>query len=461
MQQNWKDLLQPSTIRTRTAISVKDYRNPFEQDYGRIVPSSSFRRLQDKAQVFPLDKGDFIRTRLTHSIEVSSIARSIGLSAEKLLVKAGYHDAGLIPGAISSILASAGLVHDLGNPPFGHFGEDIIQEFFQKFFKNNNSIASTLSNEERKDFEHFDGNVQSLRILTKLHFLKDEFGYNLNLPVLASIIKYPRSSSEGNKKEDNRASFKKFGYFQSEKEVFDIINEHLNLLGHRHPITFLLEAADDIAFSMADIEDGCKKGILDFDKIVSIFDKSEISFPDNKIHKDNFIDIYNNFKKEYPTHPNHLDNAVQLFRIYAQGIMINAALDVFITKQDDILCGHFDDDLVMCSTAKGLRKAFKMMMYPLFDSREVLSMEVVGYQAMKHMLSSFVGSVTSDDYKNSKTINGKLYNLISDNFRFIYNHYSNGNESVYNRLLLVTDYISGMTDSYALDVYHRISGQKI
>jgi len=192
--ENWNNRLNPERFRGTTAKDIPPNWNPFDSDYARIVMSAPFRRLQDKAQVFPLEPNDFVRTRLTHSIEVSSVARSLGVRVENWL-KENQHIGQDKIGHIPSILATASLAHDIGNPPFGHFGEKCIQTFF----RDNESKLTFLSDEEKSDLFYFDGNVQSLRLLLRLGLASDEYSYNLTFPTLATTVKYPKDSINGNK----------------------------------------------------------------------------------------------------------------------------------------------------------------------------------------------------------------------------------------------------------------------
>src|ERR1700694_4636971 len=213
----WEKLLSDKTFRPRSPLKDFDGRDPFENDYGRIISSTFIRRLQDKTQVFPLEESDFIRTRLTHSLEVSSIARSLGKSIEKRLVSDGKLNP-KFQWYIPSLLNIAGLVHDLGNPPYGHFGESAIQVFFEKYFSNSSNYNNSVwTDQEMNDFKFFDGNVQTFRILRKLAYLNDEHSYNITFSTLASIVKYPRSSISGNKgKMATDIAEKKFGFFVTE-----------------------------------------------------------------------------------------------------------------------------------------------------------------------------------------------------------------------------------------------------
>jgi len=219
MTMKWEKLLSDKRFRDRSKKDSNDARNAFEDDISRIIFSSAFRRLQDKTQVFPLERDSLVRTRLTHSMEVSNIGRSIGLSVEGKLLKNKAIGEGL-KGFIPSIVAAAGLIHDLGNPPFGHYGEDA----FKNFYKGKNDTLKDWLNEELiEDLLHFDGNVQTFRHLLKLQFLKDKFSYNLSYPTLATIVKYPCSSKEGNKKDASNICQKKYGFFKSEKVKFEEI----------------------------------------------------------------------------------------------------------------------------------------------------------------------------------------------------------------------------------------------
>ena len=273
-KEHWLLYFEDKRFRQKSATIPSDGRNPFENDYGRLISSAPIRRLQDKTQVFPLDKNDYIRTRLTHSLEVSYIASSLGQSIEKFLIEEKEDISQHKRGYLSSLLRTCGLIHDLGNPPFGHFGEIAIQDYFKKFFDENPKIARKFSAQERADFENFDGNIQTFRILSKLYYFGDEFGYNLSYSALATIVKYPSDSINGNKGSNSpQIACKKAGYFASEESKYNQINEYLQLNHRRHPATYLLEAADDIAYSAADIEDGVKQGIISIEDIEELFDK--------------------------------------------------------------------------------------------------------------------------------------------------------------------------------------------
>ena len=433
--------------------SAHDCRNPFENDFTRVVFSSAFRRLQDKTQVFQLDKGDFVRTRLTHSLEVSSLGRSIGLSVEKKLVETGYmseEKTGFIP----SILATAGLIHDLGNPPFGHFGEDSMRWFFKELFNKNPDIENKLSKQEKADFLFFDGNVQTFRVLRRLHFVRDRDGMNLTHAILATIVKYPFNSLEGNQK-DKGLCHKKFGFFSSEENDFHDIQKTFGLSG-RFPLTFLLEAADDIAYSVADIEDACKKGVLsksDFEEFLEqnlvLLSQKETQF--NLL--DEFVSNYNSISLSYK---NRLDLAMQHFRIRVQNFMIDAAVEEYCKNIDDIIEGNYDKDLLQNSYCSNTISALKDIgVKKIFTHKSILENEVIGFNVINYILEKITPVVLSEG-KDGNPISKRIYETMSSNYRFVYENFTE--RTTYNKLQLAADYICGMTDNFALKLYHKWQG---
>lgn len=458
----WNSLLKPHRFRTkdRNRTSLEE----FEYDYSKIIFSSAFRRMQNKTQVFPLDSNDFIRTRLTHSIEVSTIANLLGKGVESELINLGKLDEEK-NGQISAILGAASLIHDIGNPPFGHYGEMVIQDYYKEFFTktftgNRDFYDYHWSDEELGDFIHFEGNAQAFRLLKKLQYTRDEHSINLTYPVLATIIKYPRSSVEGNRK-DMGVSYKKFGYFQSESESFETIIKELGLRVdgkiRRHPLVFLLEAADDIAYSVADIEDGCKKGILTLDIIKRKMHKHlDPANPDEK----ELLDTLDSIDVD-PNYPIPLEVIVSIFRIKIQNFMIKASIKCFVKNHDKIMAGEFDMDLLDLSEAEGLKKAFKELGELLYNTKEVLKLELTGDKIISVLLDEFTKAISSPKRSRKGSKEEKLYNIISSNYRFLMDKYPDSDNKLYNELRLITDFICGMTDSYALDLYRSITAIEI
>lgn len=271
----------------------------YENDYDTIICSTLFRRLQDKAQVFPLDDDDYVRTRLTHSLEVSAIGKKIGeyvfykLRKQKMDRWFEEHT----EKEFSDVLLCAGLVHDIGNPPFGHFGEYAIREWFIKNLKylslGEKKVVDILSDWQQQDLYSFEGNAQSLRLLSKTPHLGRKQGFNLSYKVLGTIIKYPISSAD--LKYNNPKHYKKIGYNYSECELFQDINLSMGLNGSRHPLSYLLEAADDIAYRTSDLEDAMVKKVISFSQIMGAFqeDKKEEPLGDEaKIYMGKLQEMY-------------------------------------------------------------------------------------------------------------------------------------------------------------------------
>lgn len=280
----WKTLL--STQRERESTprqKSSDLRSEFEKDYHRIIGSASFRRLQDKTQVFPLDKSDFIRTRLTHSLEVSSLGKSLGQNIGENILKYRRNSGFTLQMKedISHILECAGLIHDIGNPPFGHFGEVAIREWFARSlpklsFKGKN-ISDMLTEQMKQDLLHFEGNAQALRLVTRLHYLVDEHGMNLTYALLNTIIKYPGASTDINEESGNIKD-KKMGYYLADEEIFWNVTQATGAGNNRHPLTYILEAADDLAYKTADIEDAFVKGFITYDMLAQELAALDLEF---------------------------------------------------------------------------------------------------------------------------------------------------------------------------------------
>src|SRR5690606_27975598 len=269
-------------------------------------------------------------------------------------------------GFLSSLLRTSCLVHELSNPPFVHFGEEAVKKFFQDYFNSpeyheyedkvkatNQSALPILSELEKNDFLNFDGNVQTLRILSKLYYFGDEYGYNLTYSTLASCIKYPSNSLEGNKgKHTHEIAKRKFGYFVTETETFNEINKYLKLNNKRSPIVYLMEAADDIAYSAADIEDGIKLNI------VNIYDVRDIFRENLTTNKDIVLAKLNELIEEYKNNKIDESIVIQKFRIFTQKIMIQNIIETFDSKYDLIMTGKLEDEIIDVSNANDIRKAY-------------------------------------------------------------------------------------------------------
>ena len=483
---NWKKLLCTERIRNFQKSTVsRDLRTEFEKDYYRIIGSASFRRLQDKTQVFPLDKSDYVRTRLTHSLEVSSFAKSLAQNVgEKIIQEKKDSDfTWKNKEDISNILQCAGLLHDIGNPPFGHFGETTIREWFKKNLNileyKGHKLEEYLDPQMVQDFYNFEGNAQALRLVTKLHFLVDENGMNLTKALLATIIKYPVSSLEINKKSGN-IKHKKMGYYYADRNTFNNIQESLELKGNRHPLTYLLEAADDIAYKTADIEDSVEKGNISYYQLIkeleercvkSILLKNPFLEEEDlqaKILESQYGRLISVLKHKYEK---AIKNGYQKPEIYAvqnwvvsiQGSLIFAASDNFINHYDEIMNGTYKYDLFYGTDVKDLMDDLGNIAYQYsFISKPIFKLEIAAQTILEFLLNKFVEAIIYYDTEEKvSSVQERMIALISKDYMRIYKKESEGKsekEKLYLRLMLITDYICGMTDSFAKDLYQELNG---
>lgn len=470
---NWEQLL--STKRSRGSSNKNKYlkntdlRSEFEKDYHRIIGSASFRRLQDKTQVFPLDKSDFIRTRLTHSLEVSSFAKSLGqnIGENILLYK---KDPGFTPRMkedICSILQCAGLIHDIGNPPFGHFGELAIREWFERNLPvlkfHGKPIDQMLTERMREDLYHFEGNAQALRLVSKLHFLVDEHGMNLTYALLNTIVKYPVASDEIDPKSGNIKD-KKLGYYLADAEIFREIQEATGTNGRRHPLTFILEAADDIAYKTADIEDAFIKGFISYHKLLEELTELQVMYGKSDANTFNparlLDELYLRGKDKHVEDPE--EYAIKNWIVRVQGFLINCATYGFTSNYNEIMAGEYEHDLFYHTFAEKLMDMLGDLAFrEVFTSDTIYRMEVAEATVIDYLMDCFVSAVIKYDDKEEKmgTLDIRMVSFISSNYKNAYHFQAQGKsdeERLYLRLLLVTDYICGMTDSYAKRLYQEL-----
>ena len=467
---NWKQLLSP--VRSRGIVSYTvnrqtDLRSEFEKDYHRIIGSASFRRLQDKTQVFPLDKSDFIRTRLTHSLEVSSFGKSLGQNIGENII-AYKRDSEFTPQMkedICNILQCAGLIHDIGNPPFGHFGETIIREWFENNLPvmkyKGQPVSDILTPQMREDFYHFEGNAQALRLVSKLHFLVDENGMNLTYALLNTIVKYPISSlgidtTTGNIKD------KKMGYYYADEELFEEIQKATGTNGKRHPLTFILEASDDIAYKTADIEDAFVKGYISYKKLMEELEVLDRENPDAKfLPAQKLRERYERGVERGVENPEEF--AVKNWIVRVQGFLITCATYGFTSNYKAIMEGTYPYDLFHGTFAEKLMDLLGDLAYrEVFTSDDIYKMEMTESTILTFLMDRFVkAAVKYDTDQKMDSIDCRMIALISDNYKNAYHYHAVGKsevEKLYLRLLLVTDYICGMTDSYAKRLYQEMNG---
>lgn len=446
--------------------------NEFEKDYNKIVSSAAFRRLQDKTQVFPLDKSDFIRTRLTHSIEVSTIARQLGIMISKNNTEYKPDDIkDETAEKIASVLLCAGLLHDLGNPPFGHFGETVIGDWFKTSLGTiqykDKSLSDWLNPQMKSDLENFEGNAQALRILLKANYNSE---INLSFAIVGTLVKYPTDSLSFNKEVQDIKKHK-LGYFLAEEKEFKHISEVIGTLNqgeiNRHPLTFMLEAADDIAYATADLEDAFKKGLFTLDSFINYFKKS---IDQTKIREHASPEYYSNILIENLCDRRKTEGDSRAFKAwlnYTRRWLMYVAVYRFSYKYKDIMTGSYCGDLFEKTNHSLTIKILKGAMGKFaFNTSRILKLELSAQTILSFLLNNFVHAVLYYDYQDEdhnfvpSKADKKYIEIFSDNYKQDYEKAKTGDESfdLYLRLLMVTDYISGMTDSYARTLYRELSG---
>ena len=470
----WSTLLASDRVRGHSnTAGAADLRSEFEKDYHRIIASASFRRLQDKTQVFPLDHSDFIRTRLTHSLEVSSIARSLGQNISRYIMKS-IRDPEFdfqMQSDICSILQCAGLIHDIGNPPFGHFGETTIRDWFRTRLPSmtfrGRPVTEILTPWMLQDFYHFEGNAQALRLVTRLHFLVDDNGMNLTYALLNTMITYPVSSLEIRPDSGNIRE-KKPGYFYADREIFDKIQEATQTNGCRHPLSYILEAADDIAYLTADIEDAYRKGFFSYRQLSEEISSPKVTGRLTDTEREAYLALCEKLTGKYEDGlrrgvDDPEEYAVSNWIVYAQGYLINCATCGFTENYDAIMDGSYTKDLFAGTEGETLHDVLGDIAFRrVFTTRSIYMTELSAATVLEHLLDKFMAAALPYDTDLYMTdVQDKLMTLVSDNYKNVYVKQSGGKseaEKLYLRILLITDYICGMTDSYAHRLYQDLMG---
>lgn len=454
-ESRWAQLITRKRLGQDEIEETPSYRSTFQKDYDRLIFSAAFRRLQDKTQVFPLAQTDYIRTRLTHSLEVSSVCRSLGTLLGEFLSQK-YKSLGITPGSIGAILAAGALAHDIGNPPFGHAGEDAISRFFAESPIGQKALAE-INPEKQNDFLYFEGNAQAFRLLTRLQNSHNYGGLQLSLPVIASFIKYPQGSSaidnSALQKEhslQHHVAFKKYNYFQAEKDIFKEFATEANLKPHlslsdtwyRHPFAYLLEAADDICYGIVDIEDAYRLKLISAEKIYSFYGAiihTNHSFPEKRL-------------KEIPREKDR----VEYLRAYTIGVLINEVIEVFKANEVAILNGEFPHALLsVIDSADALEKISTYSRQHIYVSPPVLEVGMAGFKVLETLLESFIEATYLEAHGRSNAKTKMIKSFLPDQFL---NEKQQIEENPYLRYLQVTDFISGMTDRYAVYVYKTLTG---
>ncbi len=434
----WSSLL--SSHRTGSKKSSAGiFRSAFEQDYDRIIFSHPFRRLQDKTQVHPLPEHDFVHTRLTHSLEVSSVGRSLGKKVGETVLQ--RHDlSDFSPFDFGAIVAAASLAHDLGNPPFGHSGEDGISDFFVHH-PAGNSFRPFVTDCEWADLVQFEGNAQGFRILNKNQYQ----GLQLTYATLGAFTKYPCPAMMQDR-DRQKKSQKKYGFFQSEQDLFGEVATQLELIRvgdhtwSRHPLAFLVEAADDICYSIIDLEDGCRLGLVSFDQTVELL---------AGILKESFD------PKKLGQIPGQ-DEKIGVLRALAIGKLIDECAAVFLDKEAEILDNRYDQALAdNCDSSNALKEISNLSIEKIYRARHVVEIESAGYEVLPGLLEEFA---KAGKLYIEKKLPKKYENLIRLLPPEIMAGIDEAPESHYTMLRNIIDFVSGMTDRHALSLYRKIKG---
>ena len=417
-----------------------DDRSEFKRDYDRLIFSSAFRRLQNKTQVFPLPGSIFVHNRLTHSLEVASVGMSIGNDISRRVIQKRPELKETLVEELGTIVSAACLAHDLGNPPFGHSGEKAIQTFFSE--GPGQKIKSMVSSEFWDDITHFEGNANAFRILTHRFKGRRQGGFVMTYSMLASIVKYPFASCLA-------GNHGKFGFFASETESYRKIADELGIFCKsapgeplkyaRHPLVYMVEAADDICYEIMDIEDSHKLKILSFAETEHLL----LSFFDEDIQQK----IRQRIIDEELTDENE---KVVYMRASVIGKLENECVAAFLAHEEEILAGTFEGSLIDHISErqkKAYKECEKISYSKIYQSKPVLDIELSGYQIMATLMEVFVEAAVNPSRFYSKQL-----------LRRVSSQYDIENENLEERIMAVIDYISGMTDIYALDIYQKING---
>lgn len=446
----WDNIV--STSRTGVEKTDAEVRTDYQRDFDRLIFSSGFRRLQNKTQVFPLPGSAFVHNRLTHSLEVASVGRSIGTLVGRKIAEelsGGIRD--FYNYELSAVIASACLAHDIGNPAFGHSGEKAISNYFVEnagALIEQKKLQDYFSEREWKDLTNFEGNANAFRILTATFKGKSTGGLRLTYTTLAALLKYPCESNASEKKSKHRS---KYGFFQAEKETVVQICDELNMIREsndpiiykRHPFVYLTEAADDICYRIIDYEDAQRLGILSSEEVETDF----MALIENiGREEDNMERLRKTLAKIGD--PNE---RITYLRARCINTLTHKAAEIFHSNAAAILDGTYNNSLIddLESYCPALKKIADTSVSRIYNHRTVVEIEIAGYNVMSELLSLFVPPTLKE--KPSKK-DEKVLLLIPEQFKH------NAADTPYARVLSVLDFVSGMTDPFATELYRKISG---
>ena len=438
-QERWLKLLSPERLGANTEHAVGHSpgvsldRSRFQQDYDRIVFTSALRRLKDKTQVFPLAQSDYVRTRLTHSLEASCVGRSLGSMVGRAIVDRHGLAPDVHPSDFGAVVAAACLAHDIGNPPFGHAGEDAMRAWFASHSAN----LAGLDPDQRADLLNYEGNAQGFRILTHLQNPTNPGGLQLTCAVLATFAKYPRRSHLAEPLAGKSA--RKFGYFQAEAGLFAEVAETVGLIPRaagawfRHPLTFLVEAADDTCYLVVDIEDGVQQGCVAPEQAEALL-----------------LDLAGGISAA--SRLKHLEDPkrrIEYLRARAIGRLVDEAARIFLENEAAIIDGSFDHALFDVSpVGESLQAVRKVAEEQIYNARQVMEVMAAGYEVISGLLDGYVAGACGPQSARNRV----WANLLPADFE------RTAGDSNYLRLLQVADMIAGMTDSHAVSAYRRLKG---
>jgi len=440
-KKTWETLLSAERIGAGKAPGTPE-RTAFQQDYDRIVFTSAFRRMKDKTQVFPLSKSDYVRTRLTHSLEVSCVGRSLGaVVGREIIARHGLKD--VESGDFGAIVAAACLAHDIGNPPFGHAGEDAIREWFRT---SGLLERHPFTPAQKADFERYEGNAQGFRIVSRLQSPANPGGLQLTSAVLATFTKYPRPSHLA--EEIDGKSGKKFGFFQQDAANFAQVARATGLVERipgsawrRHPLAFLVEVADDTCYLIVDLEDAARLGFVPYKDAECLL----ADLAGNTVNGSRLDRLHDPKER------------LEYLRAKAIGRLLESAAAVFLENEAAILAGNFDDELLEQSPiAHPLQAILKLAKETIYTARPALEIETAGFEVLGALLGLFTNAVEARaGHARFTTRERMLLKLLPSQFL---GHAGEPDADPYIRLLQVADFVAGMTDSYAVDMYRKLKG---
>ena len=446
---HWEQLLSNKRLGQEGHQQRTDDRTEFQRDYDRLIFSAPFRRLQNKTQVFPLPGTIFVHNRLTHSLEVSSVGRSLGNDVSRQLLDKHPHLRDTHFTELGSIVSAACLAHDLGNPPFGHSGEKAIGTYFTEgkgqYLKDYYcpETQDRLSPQEWSDLAHFEGNANAFRLLTHHFNGRRRGGFVMTYSTLASIVKYPFTSDQAGGKP-------KFGFFRQDMDNYKLIADELGIRQYpsppgslryaRHPLVYLVEAADDICYEIMDIEDAHKLKILTTSEtqhlLLSYFDEP---------HQQQITQRMQTL--------GDLNEQIVYLRSCVINLLESECVKVFVDHESAILQGEFEGSLIDHISPiphSAYRQCEQVSFDRIYHTRDVMDIEIAGYKVITELLDMMISAVTNTDLAISRL----LINRVSS-------QYDIKAPTLYGRIMAVLDYISGMTDVYAMDMYRKINGMSI